>query len=53
MTAKPPEPQSLILHCLRCGHKWMRRTMDRPAQCPRCKQPRWDTPSSRPAKESK
>ncbi len=33
---------SLILKCLRCGHEWMRRKIDRPKQCPGCHSPYWD-----------
>jgi hypothetical protein len=43
------EPQNADLPveftCCRCGHQWTRRKPGRPAQCPNCKQTRWDTPS--------
>ena len=32
-------------NCLRCGHHWLKRIEGRPAACPSCKQPRWDTVS--------
>ena len=28
--------------CQRCGWEWMPRITRRPAQCPRCKSPKWD-----------
>lgn len=31
--------------CLRCGNKWVKRSLDRPKQCPQCRQPNWDTMS--------
>lgn len=34
--------------CLRCGYEWLS-AIDRPKQCPGCKQTAWD----RPARESK
>jgi hypothetical protein len=44
-----PEPDNADLPgefiCRRCGHQWTRRKPGRPAQCPNCKQTRWDTPS--------
>lgn len=36
-----------ICKCLRCGHEWVKRIEGRPAQCPACKQPRWDIGSTR------
>ena len=35
--------------CLRCGNKWLSK-LDRPKQCPRCKQPMWDVASNRKVK---
>lgn len=32
----------LLVTCLRCGHRWLRRSLTRPKQCPGCKQIRWD-----------
>jgi len=37
---------SYPLKCLRCGHTWQA-FKPRPVQCPGCKSPSWDTPSSR------
>jgi predicted Zn-ribbon and HTH transcriptional regulator len=28
--------------CLRCGHKWYRRTPEKPVLCPSCKSKYWD-----------
>jgi hypothetical protein len=36
-------PASMICHCLRCGHEWVRRIVDRPKRCPKCISPYWDT----------
>jgi len=30
--------------CLRCGHKWTPRGMERPRVCPGCHSPYWDKP---------
>lgn len=30
--------------CLRCGNEWLS-SIDRPKQCPACKQPAWDRPA--------
>jgi len=30
--------------CLRCGHKWMRRTAEKPRFCPKCTSIYWDKP---------
>jgi predicted Zn-ribbon and HTH transcriptional regulator len=33
----------LVLHCLRCGHDWLRRSLTAlPKQCPRCHSPYWN-----------
>lgn len=34
------------LKCLRCGHKWVPRSDERPGQCPRktCRSSIWDRP---------
>jgi hypothetical protein len=34
--------KELMLQCNRCHHKWLRRTLTRPVQCPACKTPLWD-----------
>lgn len=33
--------------CLRCGHTWIPRRVDKPRRCPKCKTPYWDTPNIR------
>lgn len=33
----------MMCKCLRCGYEWDQRTPEKPRQCPRCKNPRWDT----------
>jgi rubrerythrin len=30
------------LTCLKCGHLWYPRTLELPAVCPKCKNPRWN-----------
>jgi len=30
--------------CLRCPHKWYRRTPKKPTICPSCKTPYWNVP---------
>lgn len=33
----------MILHCLRCGHQWLRRNLKRlPKNCPGCNSPYWN-----------
>jgi len=36
--------ESLTLHCLRCGHSWIRRKATHPKNCPKCISPYWDKP---------
>ena len=39
----------LTLVCLRCDHRWLRRTLARiPGTCPRCCSPYWNRPRKRP-----
>jgi len=41
---------NLKLKCLRCGHEWLRRDLDKlPESCPRkaCHSPYWNTPRKR------
>ena len=35
------------VECLRCGFKWFPRT-EKPKQCPRCKNPKYDKPKPTP-----
>ena len=30
--------------CLRCGHEWFPRQIEKPRMCPACKTVRWDQP---------
>ena len=30
--------------CLRCGHKWLPRKIERPRLCPKCHSAYWDVP---------
>jgi predicted Zn-ribbon and HTH transcriptional regulator len=30
--------------CLRCGHEWLPRKLDRSLTCPKCRSPYWDIP---------
>jgi len=39
--------KDLMLHCNRCGHGWLRRTVKLPAQCPKCKTTFWNKPRVR------
>ena len=39
-----PIPPSMICHCLRCGHSWVKRIEGRPITCPKCKEHHWDIP---------
>lgn len=34
------------LACLRCGHVWLPRRVERPPTCPACRSPYWDRPRS-------
>ena len=34
----------LQLECLRCGSKWLRRKLEDPVECPRCKSRYWNKP---------
>lgn len=36
-----------MLHCLRCGHDWIRRTRTPPKQCPHCHSPYWNKEKTR------
>jgi DNA-directed RNA polymerase subunit RPC12/RpoP len=36
--------ESVTLHCLRCGHRWIRRKATPPKNCPKCISPYWDKP---------
>ena len=46
-----PIPKDMVCDCLRCGHSWVKRLLNReggdvvtrPARCPKCKSPYWDT----------
>ena len=45
-------PKTLVLHCLRCGHEWLRRNLAKdPKVCPNptCKSPYWATERKRKA----
>lgn len=51
-------PKTMVGKCLRCGHEWIKRTAGRPARCPGCKTPYWDTkpgelPMGRPPKKKR
>jgi predicted Zn-ribbon and HTH transcriptional regulator len=35
-----------------CGHRWLKRTTDRPKQCPQCKSQIWDKPVLSAARSS-
>ena len=37
-----------ILQCLRCNHKWIPRTFNKPRVCPKCKSAYYDTPRRKP-----
>jgi predicted Zn-ribbon and HTH transcriptional regulator len=39
--------EELMLQCNRCRHKWLRRSLTPPKQCPRCKTAFWDKPRVR------
>lgn len=28
--------------CIRCGHKWLGRSREKPIVCPKCHSPYWD-----------
>ena len=30
------------LECKKCGHKWVQRTENKPQECPKCKNRKWD-----------
>ncbi|MCJ7443057.1 MAG: hypothetical protein MUO26_00750 [Methanotrichaceae archaeon] len=32
--------------CLRCGHKWIPRSDQKPTVCPKCSSPYWDKPKT-------
>lgn len=36
--------------CEKCGYKWVPRIDKRPAQCPNCKNPKWDKPKQEKGK---
>ena len=29
-------------HCVRCNHKWYRRSPEKPLRCPKCSNTKWD-----------
>ena len=35
---------ALQLVCLRCGHKWLKRKLEDPMFCPKCRSPYWNKP---------
>jgi predicted Zn-ribbon and HTH transcriptional regulator len=37
----------LQLQCKRCGYKWIPRKLDKPRECPDCKNRYWDKPRVR------
>jgi predicted Zn-ribbon and HTH transcriptional regulator len=39
--------KELILQCKRCSHRWLRRTLTPPKQCPACKTTFWNQPRVR------
>ena len=41
MKTKARKPKRSLKVCLRCSHEWLS-AKERPAQCPKCKQPAWD-----------
>lgn len=36
--------QPARLECLRCGHTWISRIIQRPVRCPVCQSSKWDKP---------
>lgn len=38
--------RTLELTCQRCGHEWVRRTLELPKYCPWCKSPIWNKPKN-------
>jgi predicted Zn-ribbon and HTH transcriptional regulator len=34
--------KEFLLQCNRCGHKWLRRTLTEPKQCPMCRSKQWN-----------
>jgi len=43
----------LMLQCNRCGHRWLRRTITDPVQCPKCKTKYWNQPRVRKIKRAR
>ena len=41
------------LTCLRCGHPWWPRSLNRPGTCPKCGSAVWDRPREKATTESK
>jgi len=48
---RPVVPAIIQVECLRCGHKWIPRSFERPFVCSKCKSPRWDRPPRQRAKK--
>ncbi len=46
----PGQIMAIVYQCFQCGHKWLPRTTERPALCPKCKSLRWDKPGKRGVK---
>ena len=40
-------PKSMVCHCERCGHEWIKRMASRPKRCARCKETNWDVPAGK------
>ena len=39
--------------CLKCGHTWYKRVIERPKSCPNCKDRNWDEPRKKKASKKK
>ncbi len=37
----------IMCECKRCGYKWIPRSLNRPARCPKCQSRAWDKPIKR------
>lgn len=33
--------KEFLCECIKCKHKWIKRTLEEPKQCPKCKQYEW------------
>ena len=45
--------KELMLQCNRCNHKWLRRTLTEPKQCPACRSKFWNKPRVRKVKRAR